>query len=110
MRRPVFVIPVLLTLAAGPSWAQGKKPATATKAEPQTASWLAPYRPLADQILRTAKSAENADEDRFQQGVHFVPFHFWYSASNSSREQRGRSTVRTVKLYSFITSGCCTRN
>ena len=59
MSRLVFPFAVLVTLAADPSWAQAKKPAGPAKAEPQTAAWLAPYRPIADRILATARRADH---------------------------------------------------
>lgn len=44
------------------------------------------------------------------QWFHFIFLQFANSLINSSREHRGRRTVRTRKQYSFITSGFWTRN
>ncbi|MEO5763405.1 MAG: M20/M25/M40 family metallo-hydrolase [Vicinamibacteria bacterium] len=54
MRRVVLSF-VLATTFVSPALAQAKKPATGASPAAASAAWLAPYKPIADRILATAK-------------------------------------------------------
>ena len=60
MHRVLLSLAALATLIAGPSWAQGRKNAPLARVEAQTPAWLAPYRPVADQVLAAAKGADKS--------------------------------------------------
>lgn len=56
MRRILFSLVVAALTLSGPAWAQPRKSGTKV-AETLAPAWLAPYRPVADKILATAKDA-----------------------------------------------------
>jgi carboxypeptidase Q len=57
VRRVVFSYAVAIAVLSSPAWAQAKKAVAA--APPAGPAWLAPYRPVADKILTTAKDASS---------------------------------------------------
>jgi carboxypeptidase Q len=57
VRRVVFSYAVAIAVLSSPAWAQAKKAVAA--APPAGPAWLAPYRPVADKILATAKDASS---------------------------------------------------
>ncbi len=60
MRRVVLTFVVTVVALVSPVWAQAKKPkGGGSSVEAASPAWLAPYRPVADRILATAKGASS---------------------------------------------------